>query len=135
MTETVDGMEFSCFDGLRNERRRRVARTGIVIRYRQGLVAFQTLRNHILISRLISSSFEFGNIFAIPADSIVAPHHRGLDLQSNQSEIGADEEIEELRRKIDNVRLTHHTQRVSHHSFRSAATSLKSTIYPRQSHI
>jgi kinetochore protein Mis12/MTW1 len=83
----------------------------------QGLVAFQTLlESHIDIAFDFFELWSLRNIFAIPADlPIVAPHHKGLDLQSEpERELELMAEIEELRRKIDNVRFIHCARRVSH---------------------
>jgi kinetochore protein Mis12/MTW1 len=73
----------------------------------QGLVAFQTLlESHIDIAFDFFELWSLRNIFAIPADlPIVAPHHKGLDLQTEpERELELMTEIDDLRRKIDNVR-------------------------------
>lgn len=72
----------------------------------QGLVAFQTLlESHTDIAFDFFELWSLRNIFAIPADlPIVAPHQKGLDLDtSSDQEQELMAEVEELRRKIDNV--------------------------------
>jgi kinetochore protein Mis12/MTW1 len=125
VTETVDGMEIFLLRWAEERTQTTASKDWDSNQdIEQGLVAFQTLlESHIDIAFDFFELWSLRNIFAIPADlPIVAPHHRGLDLQSEpERELELMTEIEELRRKIDNVRLTHHTQRVSHHSFRSAS--------------
>lgn len=73
-----------------------------------GLVAFQTLlESHTDIAFDFFEIWSLRNIFAIPADlPIVAPHHRGLNLQTSpEEERELMSEIDELRRKIKHVRL------------------------------
>ena len=105
----------------------------------QGLVAFQTLlESHIDIAFDFFELWSLRNIFAIPADlPIVAPHHKGLDLNSEpERELELMTEIDELRRKIDNVRLTYHfTRHVFQCSFGLPATPFKPPLYPRCSQI
>lgn len=74
----------------------------------QGLVAFQTLlESHTDIAFDFFELWSLRNIFAIPADlPVVAPHQKGLDLETTpELEQELMSEIEELRRKIDNVRI------------------------------
>lgn len=73
----------------------------------QGLVAFQTLlESHVDIAFDFFELWSLRNIFAVPADlPIVAPHQKGLDLETQpEKEVELMAEIDELRRKIDNVR-------------------------------
>jgi len=73
----------------------------------QGLVAFQTLlESHTDIAFDFFELWSLRNIFAIPADlPVVAPHHKGLDLDSPlEEEQELIVEIAELRRKIDDQR-------------------------------
>lgn len=76
----------------------------------QGLVRFQTmLEYHTDVAFDFFETWSLRNIFAIPPElEIVAPHHEGLDLELAKREPGKEMEllgeIEELRRKIENVR-------------------------------
>lgn len=77
----------------------------------QGLVAFQTLLEaHTDIAFDFFEAWSLRNIFALPVDlPIVAPHQRGLDLDprpEEEAELMAD--IEELRRRIENVCMLFH---------------------------
>ena len=72
----------------------------------QGLVAFSTLlESHSDIAFDFFEAWSLRNIFAFPKDlPIVVPHQRGLELNARpeeETELMAD--IEELRRKIENV--------------------------------
>jgi len=99
----------------------------------QGLVAFQTLlESHIDIAFDFFELWSLRNIFAIPADlPIVAPHHKGLDLQIEpERELELMTEIEELRRKIDNVRFIHCACLIVPDT--RIATPVKSIIYTRR---
>lgn len=75
----------------------------------QGLVRFQTmLEYHTDVAFDFFETWSLRNIFAIPPElEIVAPHHEGLDLELGEREPGRElellGEIEELRRKIENV--------------------------------
>lgn len=74
----------------------------------QGLVAFQTLLyNHVDIAFDFFEAWSMRNIFAVRPDlPIVAPHHHGLDLDRKPDEEAMLlAEIEELRRKINAVRV------------------------------
>lgn len=74
----------------------------------QGLVAFQTLLEfHTDGAFDIFEAWALRNIFAIPPDlPIVVPHQEGLDLtQTPEREQELMDEVEELRRKILNVRV------------------------------
>jgi kinetochore protein Mis12/MTW1 len=74
--------------------------------FHQGLVAFATLlESHTDIAFDFFEAWSLRNIFALPPDlPIVAPHHKGLDLQPRaEEETELMVEVEELRRKIENV--------------------------------
>ena len=74
----------------------------------QGLVSFQTLLEfHTDIAFDFFEAWSLRNIFALPPDlPLVAPHHATLDLdQPPEKEAELLAEIDELRRKIENVRL------------------------------
>lgn len=107
VTETVDGME----EFLTRWARERKQVKGkedwdSTAEVEQGLVAFQTLlEQHVDIAFDFFEIWSLRNIFAIPSDlPIVAPHHKGLNLQTTpEQERELMTEIEELRRRIDNV--------------------------------
>jgi kinetochore protein Mis12/MTW1 len=74
--------------------------------FHQGLVAFATLlESHTDIAFDFFEAWSLRNIFALPPDlPIVAPHQEDLDLQPRaKEEAGLIIEVEELRRKIENV--------------------------------
>lgn len=118
VTETVDGME----EFLTRWARERQQTKGeedwdSTAEVEQGLVAFQTLlEQHVDIAFDFFEIWSLRNIFAIPSDlPIVAPHHKGLDLQTTpEQERELMTEIEELRRKIDNVRILDTPRKVFH---------------------
>ncbi|EPQ53771.1 hypothetical protein GLOTRDRAFT_122273 [Gloeophyllum trabeum ATCC 11539] len=73
----------------------------------QGLVAYQTLLDsHVDIAFDFFEAWSLRNIFAIPAElPLVVPHQEGLNLeQPPEREAELMAEVEELRRKIDNMR-------------------------------
>jgi kinetochore protein Mis12/MTW1 len=72
----------------------------------QGLVAFQTLlEHHTDLAFDFFEAWSLRNIFAIPPDlPVVVPHQQGLDLSlTTEREKEMMEEIEDLRKKIENV--------------------------------
>lgn len=72
----------------------------------QGLVAFSTLlESYTDIAFDFFEVWSLRNIFAVPPDlQLVVPHHKGLDLTTKpEEEMELMTEIEELRRKIENV--------------------------------
>jgi len=75
----------------------------------QGLVSFQTLLEfHTDIAFDFFEAWSLRNIFAVTPDlPLVVPHQAGLDLDHPSPEKEAEllAEIDELRRKIENVRL------------------------------
>jgi kinetochore protein Mis12/MTW1 len=79
----------------------------------QGLVAFQTLLEyHTDIAFDFFEAWSLRNIFAIPNEvgekgiPMVVPHQEGLDLTCTpEREQELMDECDELRRKIDNVRI------------------------------
>ena len=78
----------------------------------QGLVSFQTLLEfHTDIAFDFFEAWSLRNIFKVPEElEIVVPHQEGLDLDAAQGEKGKQtedevmDEIEELRKQVDNVR-------------------------------
>jgi len=97
----------------------------------QGLVAFQTLLEyHTDIAFDFFEAWSLRNIFFIPPELengrvVVLPHYEGLDLtdkpsagtsKSEERERELAEEIEELRKKLDQVR------HISRHAYRSGLT-------------
>ena len=73
------------------------------------MVAFATLlESHTDIAFDFVEAWSLRNIFALPPDlPIVAPHHKGLDLRPRpEEEAELMVEVEELRRKIENVSFT-----------------------------
>ncbi|KAG6831477.1 hypothetical protein H0H92_010386 [Tricholoma furcatifolium] len=86
----------------------------------QGLVAFQTLlEHHTDLAFDFFEAWSLRNIFAIPPDlPIVVPHQQDLNLtQTPEKEQELMDEIEQLRRRLDNQRrlrrMYTHTRRVS----------------------
>jgi kinetochore protein Mis12/MTW1 len=74
----------------------------------QGLIAFQTLlEHHTDIAFDFFEAWSLRNIFTFPPDlPIVVPHQAGIDLTySPEREQELVDEIADLRRQIDNVRL------------------------------
>jgi kinetochore protein Mis12/MTW1 len=74
----------------------------------QGLVQFQTLLEyHTDIAFDFFEAWSLRNIFAFPPDlPIVVPHQNGLDLkQPKEKEEELSDEIAQLRRQIDSVRV------------------------------
>lgn len=70
-------------------------------------MTFQTLlESHTDIAFDLFEAWSLRNIFALPADlHVIAPHHQGLNLNERpDEEMELMAEIEELRRKIENVR-------------------------------
>lgn len=110
VTETVDGMEIFLLRWAEQRAETAGSDWDKNQDIEQGLVAFQTLlESHTDIAFDFFEIWSLRNIFAIPADlPIVAPHHKGLNLQSSpEEERELMSEIDELRRKIDNVRPNH----------------------------
>lgn len=73
----------------------------------QGLVAFSTLLEfHTDIAFDFFEAWSLRNIFAVPPGlPLVAPHHAGRNLRiKSEEETELMTEIEELRRKLENVR-------------------------------
>jgi kinetochore protein Mis12/MTW1 len=73
----------------------------------QGLVAFQTLlESHVDQAFDFLEAWSLRNILMVPSHlPVVVPHQRGLDLDSPaEKEMELLAEIEDLRRRVDNVR-------------------------------
>ncbi|KDQ53724.1 hypothetical protein JAAARDRAFT_161413 [Jaapia argillacea MUCL 33604] len=101
------------------------ASTETALELEQGLVAFQTLLDsHADIAFDFFEAWSLRNIFAIPADlPVVVPHQRGLNLDhppEREQELMA--EVEELRRKVDNMR---RLQRLYTRAVRKSAVQLR----------
>jgi Mis12 protein len=102
----------------------------------QGLVSFQTLLEfHTDIAFDFFEAWSLRNIFAItPPDlPLVVPHQAGLDLdhQSPEKEAELLAEIDELRRKIENVRCLRvfgHWYLFIHDNFDLAAKTFETTL-------
>lgn len=80
---------------------------GMTQEVEQGLVAFQTLLEyHTDIAFDFFEAWSLRNIFAIPPDlPIVLPHQQNLDLtHTPERERELMDEMEDLRKKLDNVR-------------------------------
>ena len=78
----------------------------------QGLVAFQTLLEyHTDIAFDFFEAWCLRNVFMIPPDiPIVLPHQAGLDLtMSPEQEQGVVQEVDALRKKLDNVLFISHS--------------------------
>lgn len=96
----------------------------------QGLVSFQTLlEQHVDIAFDFFEVWSLRNIFAFPADlPIVVPHQKDLDLTTPpEKEEQLFLEIEELRRKVENVRVPAFARRPSSQS-ETTATAPEVTL-------
>jgi kinetochore protein Mis12/MTW1 len=105
VTETVDAME-EFLQRWAEERAEAAGDWDSTQEVEQGLVSFQTLlESHTDIAFDFFEAWSLRNIFAFPADlPIVTRHHEGLNLEETpEREMELLAEIEELRRKIDNV--------------------------------
>lgn len=109
VTASVDGMEMFLLrwaDGRAKEGKGK-SEDDITEGIEQGLVAFQTLlESHVDIAFDFFELWSLRNIFAVPADlPVIVPHQKELDLDAPpEKEVELLAEIDELRRKIDNVR-------------------------------
>ncbi|KAJ7596725.1 Mis12-domain-containing protein [Mycena floridula] len=106
----VDGME-TFLQKWAEDRRQGIG--GSKHEVEQGLVTFQTLLEyHTDIAFDFFEAWSLRNIFAIPPDlPVVLPHHQGLDLtQTPEREQELLDEIESLRKKLDNQRRLHRLQ-------------------------
>lgn len=103
-----------------------------------GLVSFQTLlESHTDIAFDFFEAWSLRNIFAFsPELPIVTRHHEGLNLQETpQREMELMAEIEELRRRIDDVRLQFLNLSCSSRLTSPLATSSETIIHPRYSQV